>query len=30
MNNEQCNKDFTIKELKKAIKKFHDTAVRCN
>ena len=29
-NNEQYNKDFTIKELKKALKKCHDTAVGCD
>ena len=29
-NNEQYNKDFTLKELKKALKKCHDTAVGCD
>ena len=29
-NNEQYNKDFTIKELRKALKKCHDTAVGCD
>ena len=29
-NKEQFNKDFTIKELKKALKKCHDTAVGCD
>ena len=29
-NNEQYNKDFTIKELEKALKKCHDTAVGCD
>ena len=29
-NNEQYNKDFTIKELRKALKKCHDTAVGCH
>ena len=29
-NSEQYNKDFTIKELKKALKKCHDTAVGCD
>ena len=29
-NNEQYNKDFTIKELKKPLKKCHDTAVGCD
>ena len=29
-NNEQYNRDFTIKELKKALKKCHDTAVGCD
>ena len=29
-NNEQYNKDFTTKELKKAFKKCHDTAVGCD
>ena len=29
-NNEQYKKDFTIKELKKALKKCHDTAVGCD
>ena len=29
-NKEQYNKDFTIKELKKALKKCHDTAVGCD
>ena len=29
-DNEQYNKDFTLKELKKALKKCHDTAVGCD
>ena len=29
-NNEQYNKDFSLKELKKALKKCHDTAVGCD
>ena len=29
-NNEHYNKDFTMKELKKALKKCHDTAVGCD
>ena len=29
-NNEQYNKNFTLKELKKALKKCHDTAVGCD
>ena len=29
-NNEHYNKDFTIKELRKALKKCHDTAVGCD
>ena len=29
-NNEHYNKDFIMKELKKALKKYHDTAVRCD
>ena len=29
-NNEYYNKDFTIKELRKALKKCHDTAVGCD
>ena len=29
-NNEQYNKDFTIKELRKALRKCHDTAVGCD
>ena len=29
-NNEHYNQDFTIKELKKALKKCHDTAVGCD
>ena len=29
-NNEQYNKDFTIKELRKALKKCHDNAVGCD
>ena len=29
-NNEYYNKDFTMKELKKALKKCHDTAVGCD
>ena len=29
-NNEHYNKDFTMKELRKALKKCHDTAVGCD
>ena len=29
-NNEQYNKDFSLKELRKALKKCHDTAVGCD
>ena len=29
-NNEHYNKDFTIKELRKALKKCHDSAVGCD
>ena len=29
-NNEHYNTDFSLKELRKALKKCHDTAVRCD